>query len=250
MILEIDAGNTALKWRVLGVNSRVVDRGSFPFDDEQALSGIADRFPGINASRLSCVAKAQVREKLSEQILTRWGVAVAVAQTKRCFEGLTVVYDDPQRLGVDRWLAMLAAKKEVDGAVCVIDCGSAVTVDMVASDGRHAGGYIVPGLAMQKKTLLSNTGQIRIETEVADRADAWGCSTEQAVSFGVVRMVVSFIDAIVDQLRTEDVGLALFLTGGDAEALLPLVKYRDLFCYRPELVLDGLAIALPFNVQR
>lgn len=245
MILEVDVGNSALKWRVVCPQRGVLARGRSFLTDSHLLSEAALAFPCLQVARLSCVAGAAIREKLAQCILDLWGVQGRFAETKKSFVGLNVVYDDPLRLGVDRWLAMLAAFQEVAGAVCIFDCGSAVTVDFVAENGVHKGGYIVPGLRMQRNALLRNTGQIQIEKSVDEGSLNWGVSTEQAVGFGVVRMVAAFIDAVVDELLVAERPVVLFLTGGDAGKLLPLLRHASLFEVRSELVMDGLSVALP-----
>jgi len=245
MILDVDAGNTALKWRLSDAKKGVMSRGRSNYGDVRLFCDVATRFPVINRVRLTSVAKSEIEVLIAARVLKLWGVPIVVAKTKNSFAGLTVVYEDVSRLGVDRWLAMLAARSLSEGAVCVVDCGSAITVDMVDADGLHQGGYIAPGLAMQRKALLNSTGQIRIEHDVEKTQLGWGRNTEEAVSFGVLQMAVGFIDAIVGRLQAAGEPVALFLTGGDASVLRPMLKNCEQFCEYPELVMDGLAVALP-----
>jgi len=245
MILDVDAGNTALKWRLSNAEKGIVARGRSVYGDDQLFCNVAKQFPAINMVRLSSVAKPELDAFIASYVLQLWGIPVVVAKTKSSFAGLTVAYKNANRLGVDRWLAMLAARDIAEGAVCIVDCGSAITVDMVDAGGLHQGGYIVPGLAMQRKTLLNSTGQIRIEHEVEQASVSWGRNTEEAISFGVLQMAVSFIDAIVDRFAEGRESVALFLTGGDAAVLRPLLKSGERFYEHPELVMDGLVVALP-----
>lgn len=242
--LEIDVGNTRLKWRVLDENNLQVDAGhcghKLAFLDE-----LCQQFVVLESVRIACVAQVGIKQDICQHVLALWGIEAQSAETQKKHAGLQIAYDDPVRLGVDRWLAMLAAWHEAKRAVCVVDCGSAITIDRVDISGRHLGGYIVPGLAMQAKALLSSTGQIRIEDQVEPCHQAWGISTEEAVNFGVLRMVTSFINAIVDEIADSDVVPALYISGGDAPALLPLLHQSDRFSHRPDLVMDGLVIALP-----
>ena len=62
--------------------------------------------------------------------------------------GLRNGYRDPAQLGVDRWLAMCAAWQQFPGSLCVVDAGTAVTIDVVAADGAHSGGLILPGVCL------------------------------------------------------------------------------------------------------
>jgi type III pantothenate kinase len=244
VILEVDAGNSALKWRVIDADSGVLVSGRSLLSQGNVFTQLAVDFPCLQEAKFSCVAKGAVADQLAQSVFDLWGIRGQFAQTQKHCSGLTVAYDDPSRLGVDRWLAMLAAFHEVRGAVCVFDCGSAVTADFVTVEGLHQGGYIAPGLKMQRDALLSNTGQIRFENAFDSQQYGWGSSTEQAVGSGVVRMVVEFIDGVVDELLELDAPPILYLTGGDAELLLPLLKRSLLFEVRSELVMDGLVVAL------
>jgi len=248
MILDVDAGNTALKWRLSDAKQGVVGRGRSVYGDAKLFFDVAKQFPAISMVRFSSVAKPEVEASIAARVLKLWNIPIVAAKTKSSFAGLTIAYEDENRLGVDRWLAMLAARNVAEGAICVVDCGSAITVDMVNAEGLHQGGYIVPGLAMQRKALLNSTGQIRIDQDVGNTSVNWGRNTEEAVSFGVLQMAVSFIDAIVDRLQGGSKPVALFLTGGDASVLRQRLKNGEQFCECPELVMDGLAVAFPQTV--
>jgi len=128
MIIDIDAGNTALKWRLSdGRPARRVLLAE--------LAQVAEALQGqpVTGVRVSCVAGESVKQRLSDWAAQHWGVVARFAQPEKNFAGLKVAYAQPVRLGVDRWLAMLAARQRCAGAVCVIDCGSAITVDRVAA---------------------------------------------------------------------------------------------------------------------
>ncbi|MEC8021886.1 MAG: type III pantothenate kinase [Pseudomonadota bacterium] len=43
----------------------------------------------------------------------------------------------------------------------VVDAGSALTVDCVTAEGRHEGGWIVPGLALAQRALFQGTDGAR-----------------------------------------------------------------------------------------
>lgn len=241
-ILDIDIGNTRIKWRVQGSDGRFASGGNSLHADDFLL-GLNDHYPVLRAIRLACVAKKGVAERVKERVFDLWGVEPMMACTQKQLGRLIVAYSDPGRLGVDRWLAMLAAYHEENDSVCVIDCGSAVTIDHIDKDGLHLGGYIVPGISMQTESLLKGTGQIRIESEVSAEV-AWGRGTEEAVRFGVLRQVVSFVESVIGELNVGD-STAIYITGGDAGVVLACLGAADQCKCRPDLVLDGLAVALP-----
>jgi type III pantothenate kinase len=155
-------------------------------------------------------------------------------------------YLDYRQMGVDRWLAILASYVTYRSAACVVDAGTALTIDAVAADGSHRGGLIVPGPALMRRSLLQDTAGIR---PAADRlvdttsrpAAAWGRDTDSCIRLGALRATACLIEDRVKAWRDlEAPGAVLVLTGGDAAALgdalsLPVE-------HRPHLVLEGLAL--------
>lgn len=245
MILELDAGNTSIKWRV--VNKEGVVQVAVERVLQEDLDKVAERWAefGISKARVSCVAGQAVGDVLDGVLNKALGVLPRFAQTQKLFDGLEISYEDPARLGVDRWLAMLAARRLSDGGCCVIDCGSAITVDVVRVDGVHRGGYIVPGLRLMRRALLGDTKQIKLDSRYVESATRWGVSTDQAVNFGICRMVVSLIESVADELNADERQCDIYLTGGDADVIHSMLRSDLDTVIVPELVLDGLAIALP-----
>lgn len=244
MILEIDIGNTRLKWRLFNAKSERIAGGA---SERSAvfLHDLHKQFAVLSQVRIACVAKQDITKDICEAVVCLWSITPQLAITQKKHAGLEIAYQDPSRLGVDRWLAMLAAYGQAKRSVCVIDCGSAITVDLVSAHGKQLGGYIVPGVAMQKASLLESTGQIRLEQAVDVRHKSWGRNTEEAVDYGVLQQVTSFINAIVDELIGAEDLPVFFITGGDAEMLLSMIRCREQFNYCPDLVMDGLALAFP-----
>ena len=70
-------------------------------------------------------------------------------------------YVQTWRLGADRWVAMLGPGLHPGRALCVVDVGTALTLDLLDADGQHRGGLLVPGPTLMVESLLSNTAGIR-----------------------------------------------------------------------------------------
>ena len=157
--------------------------------------------------------------------------------------GVTSGYEAPARLGVDRWLALVAAWNAARQAVVVVDLGTAATLDFVTADGRHLGGYIVPGLGLMAAALARDTAGVRVAGDLAPHLGP-GRNTAQAVRRGSTAMLLDFIEASVGRFAdTGDGAPEVFLTGGDAEPLAGRLPFG--VRVEPDLVLDGLALALP-----
>jgi len=138
-ILLIDKGNTRLKWQLR--RSGIVE-ASGAEDKDVLLSAV---FGGLKSSDVSGVYVASVAEEDFENKLSAWAIEHAFpvpffinSVEEEC--GVVNGYDNPNQLGVDRWLAMIAAYNKFDENLCIVDVGTALTIDFVLKDGRHIGG--------------------------------------------------------------------------------------------------------------
>jgi type III pantothenate kinase len=163
--------------------------------------------------------------------------------------GVKNAYLQPETLGADRWAALVAARHHLRGDACVIGCGTALTIDILNSDGEHQGGMIAPGWKMMENSLVTNTnGIISTESEIPDLL---GKTTGQAVQAGVTAACAGAIAYFVQRCQ-QDMGVTLncVVTGGAAPLLLPRVqlltplfsKSVGKFQHDPEWVLKGLAV--------
>jgi type III pantothenate kinase len=246
MILELDCGNSRIKWRVLcSADSRVLFAGSV-VDGMQlleallGLSGLA-----LLKCRLSSVRSDDATAGLIALISSKFSVEFIVARSRANWAGVSNGYYQPGKLGADRWLAILAAYKLAGGACLVIDVGTAVTVDLVTVSGEHLGGYICPGLRLMGDQLVASASGISgLHVGVGSLQDLTpGRVTHEAVARGGVLMLRGFIESQL-QAAPELLGgsFTVFLTGGDAELVGRLsVEAR----FVPDLVFIGLAIACP-----
>jgi type III pantothenate kinase len=237
VIVELDVGNTRVKWRVLDREGVRMEGGFWP--REEGWAGLAELPDGAETVRLACVADDRGQADLVAAIERRWGVRPGLASVHAEQRGLSNGYDDPSQMGVDRWLALLAAWEATEDGLCVVDCGSAVTIDLVNAQGRHLGGYILPGLRLMARSLLESTGRIRFEdAEPADSLDPGRCTAE-AVRHGAVLAAVGAVAAARGCLPDSAV---CYLTGGDAPLMRPHLA-GEVRCV-PELVMDGLHLNL------
>ncbi|GAA0699386.1 pantothenate kinase [Marinobacterium maritimum] len=237
--LELDAGNTFIKWRLLD-EERVLERGRWLTAEFAAEQLLACRQPPSEVW-LASVAGEGLNQVLAEGVERCWQVPLRRALTVAEAAGVRNSYEDPSRMGVDRWLAMLAAWNRVGQSCCVVDCGSAITVDLLDAEGCHQGGYILPGIRLMQQSLLGNTAEVRVDRDVVHPSVAPGCDTSSAVAHGANLLLL----ALAQQLHAGIPGLAaparILVTGGDGAQLMELMPGAEL-C--PDLVMDGLRWAL------
>ena len=226
--LDIDMGNTRTKWRCAG------ETGALPSPKLPA--------PAIRPARVRVATVLRNEADLAEDVRERFGVSAEFAHVQRRLGGMVCGYQDPAQLGVDRWLATLAAWHDVRRALVVVCAGTACTVDLVAADGRHQGGYIAPGLRLLREVLRRRTAAIGARDGSPPNTLAPGVDTPSAVYAGTAAMLLGYVESAIADFRVRHEA-TVFVTGGDADGLVgrlpgPLRRV-------PTLVLDGLAIALP-----
>ncbi len=138
---------------------------------------------------------------------------------------------------MDRWAAILAAYQYYPQGVCVVDCGTAITLDVVHRDGRHLGGYILPGFDLVRHILLKKTAITVIDDE--QTMGEWGNSTASCIALGGRKAVISMIESSVERLQAAGVcNPALIMTGGAVKEIRPLMEID--YEIHDQLVLEGL----------
>lgn len=250
MILELDCGNSFIKWRVISQDARerlfagVVDSDAGLFAELAACPGLA-----IHHCRLVSVRSDEETGRLVDELRSVFAVAALCARPARQVGAVRNGYEDYARLGLDRWLAVLGAYHLGRQACLVLDLGTAVTADLVSSDGVHLGGFICPGLPLMRNQLNTHTRRIRYDRESAEEAlhalAEPGRSTAEAVERGCVSMLRGFVAGQLAQARERfPEGVEVFLTGGDADFVRDVVPGAQVV---PDLVFVGLAIACPLH---
>lgn len=227
--LDLDVGNTRTKWRVGGSRGWLISP-NIPL--------LTDRLDRVRVSNV-----AADMELFERDIFEAYGIKPEFAKTTAMTAGVKCGYLRPAELGIDRWLAVLAAWNKVKLNCIVIGAGTALTVDFVTRDGQHLGGYIVPGITAMSRSLNDGTSGINVRfgsIEALSPAE----ETTGAVNRGILVMTTSFISRCISWLQTQSPGeFTIFITGGNAEVI---ASHMDSpIVIDPELVLDGLNLALP-----
>lgn len=240
MRLLVDMGNSSIKWAILE-NEQLSSAQRIPYDSNSLTRAWLELPVPSQGIWISNVAGAEKAEVIKHWIKTHWGVQANFIKSTSYQSGVKNAYYNPEQLGVDRWLALLAARRLEKGAVCVIDCGTAITLDVLFANGNHQGGLIIPGLTTMQKALLSNTDLLVSLNEhvQAHKEQAFlAQDTHTGISLGSLYAVIGFIEYIKNQFEKQGNPLKLILTGGSVVALEPFLQkpYR----YIPDLVLQGL----------
>ncbi|MCJ7956120.1 MAG: pantothenate kinase [Pseudomonas sp.] len=249
MILELDCGNSFIKWRVLEAQSAGACAEGVVGSDLALIESLT-AIPGLllTRCRLVSVRASEETGKLVETLQEAFGVTVSCAASAREMAGVRNGYEEYERLGLDRWLAMLGGFKLAPGACLVLDFGTAATADFIAADGEHLGGFICPGMPLMRSQLRTHTRKIRYDDAAAEQAMerlSPGRTTVEAVERGCALMLRGFVLTQLELARRywgDD--FTVFLTGGDADLVSDAVPQAR---FVPDLVFVGLAMACPLS---
>jgi len=216
----IDVGNTNLKWAWMRDGEMSGIRSASHGRQEPAVFAEVCWGQAQSADRvvMANVAGRQLGKGITEWTSKSWGVDVELIQTTATAFGVTNAYAIPEHLGVDRWLTLLAVHNENPADVCIVDCGTAITIDVMSNDGDHLGGLILPGFDLMREALLKKTHIPRVGR--LESMDILGTDTAGAVSSASVHAAAALVDRVMESV-SHRLGARpdLVLTGSDATRL-------------------------------
>ncbi len=241
MNLLIDIGNSRVKW-AQQLNEGLQSCDACCYEKGKLLESFVPALANISKPDriiVSNVAGEKIARELSGYLDSKWSVLPVYLEVRDGAAGVTIAYDDITQLGMDRWLTMLAAWNYYRKAVCIVDCGTALTVDVVTAAGHHQGGYIVPGLKLMSDALHSRTQQINSIFD-GNASLKLGRNTSECISNGALAAVSALIDAVFDEvIREHGSDSHCIITGGYAEDIRRSLS-ADVD-YDAHLVLNGIA---------
>jgi type III pantothenate kinase len=241
--LLVDLGNSRLKWAWFSEERRCPAE-AMPHDRSQSLAPLLNDIwaaaPAPRRVLICSVASAEYNAQITHWCQNQWQLTPDWFRSSGELLGLRNAYLEPERLGNDRWLAMLAARQRLDGPLAVVDCGTALTIDLINAQGQHQGGWILPGLGLQHQALLGNTA-------IRQPASAWatlapGLDTASCIANGTLLGALGALQMVARQLQDQPQwqGLRWVLGGGEASIIAPFLPWPHELL--PDLLLDGLAL--------
>lgn len=237
MRLLADLGNTRLKCALVE-GGRMLARwvGTHTQVDDGLRDWLAREAGSMEDIWLSAVASGPVVDAVTA-VLRDLGPEPVRVCTRRHALGLTAGYTHVEELGVDRWLALIAAFRRGLAPCIVASVGSALTVDALCVGGIHLGGLIAPAPEAMREALFARApGLPQAPGEVADFATG----TADGIQSGCLLAGVALIERSLSMLeRRIGARPALVVSGGGAAALRPLLSEH---AFLPDMVLDGLAL--------
>ncbi|PWB55244.1 MAG: type III pantothenate kinase [Nitrosomonadales bacterium] len=229
-ILAVDAGNTRIKW-ARHAHGAWQEQGWTPAAQPQLEAQWASlKTPArIIVSNVAGSATGHAIASASQ----RWGIPPQFIRPQPSQCGVSNAYSEAERLGSDRWAALIAAHHLHPGRdLLVVQAGTAVTIDTLSAKGHFLGGMIVPGLRLMLDALARSTaGLARQDGEIRP----FPINTADAMMSGAANAIAGAVERGFRQLEARPLCL---ISGGDADILLPLL---DIPIQKTgQLVLEGL----------
>lgn len=241
--LLVDMGNTRLKWAHLPA-AEAQTGGVFVHRDADLAALLTQAWSGLpvpDRLLVACVASAGKKQAFLDWIQQHWNCRVDFLSSPPQGHGVTNSYAQAQQLGSDRWAALVAVRAKTTAPVCVVNCGSAVTIDVLDLHGQHQGGLILPGLHAMLEALGTRTGLPALDMSVAEQFAPLANSTRDAMLAGAVLSIVALIEKTLAGLQQNPTATpGCYLAGGDAQHVS--VNLGVAHKVETDLVLQGLAI--------
>ena len=220
MILLVDIGNSRIKtacWQ----NGSLTDLRAC--DTIQSLDSIWPDL-GLLKRVIACtVAAPTMAQRLADWCAEK-DATLEWITSLHPIEGLAHSYAQPTSLGDDRWLAMAGARRTYTGPLCVVDCGTATTVDIIDAHGVHQGGAILPGIATMRTALHQHTYDLPQAEAIVE---AFATNTKNAIAGGTVYALCGAIERLLHEASKRfDPDLHCIITGGEATLVVPLLQHQ------------------------
>ena len=242
----IDAGNSCLKITLIDcLDDTSIVYNTLDYTNLQ--DNLLDEFHDIVPSQvIVCNVSDPVNFNIISDVVYKiWHINPYLVQVEQDKYNLSTRYTNPRVLGSDRWVAMIAARDEFKKTLCVVDCGTAVTIDVVTDNGMHIGGLITPGLKTARQSLgltANNLPLVENNDENNNNESSFlAINTQDAILGGTLYQLSAYIDRIISEIKQEfGEATECIITGGDADKIQAL-SYHHLH-HRETLVLEGLRI--------
>ena len=182
------------------------------------------------------VAEQSVLDHLESWCKTNWQLDPQILASTSEFKGLRNGYHKPETLGTDRWAAMVGARVQYAGGLCVIDSGTATTVDLIDANGLHLGGAILPGVYTMRRALGKYTASL---FTTSGDIEPFSRDTAAGIAGGTGYASAGAIDRLIDEGIARLGELTVVFTGGEAALVAPLLRHQVIV--DELLVLSGVA---------
>ena len=256
LYLFFDVGNTRLKWaavestqnpstqqKKLWAYSGSISSKSLQSPELRAelADYIAKTLPKPAAIGFSCVAGQEAITNL-KSLFPQWSdVQWQELKGDSTYTGMRTQYQDPTKLGADRWAALIGARVLSKKNTLIVNAGTATTIDLLGSNGVHYGGWILPGLGLMQNSLANNTAQL----DLASRSEhhGFGACTNDAIIGGCDAAQVGAILYGMQHAKEINIPVEkIWIDGGNAKTLAKEIELNNLPAKEIIEVTEGLVL--------
>ena len=246
MLLLIDSGNTRTKWALLN-NAGEMQATEFCINTELIKSTLPQAAKKASKVYIASVAGESVAQQIT-QLVSPLFPHFVVAKPQACH--VINQYEQADKLGADRWAALIAAWHINQQATLVVNAGTAITIDSLVKSTEEnnavfLGGTIMPGLRLMQTALTQNTALLNVGE---GNYNGFPVNTRDAIQTGCLNAAIGAIAILLQQLQNRsDLPPKIIISGGDAlvilNALTTHLKIAEKQVMMAEnLVLQGLAL--------
>src|SRR3954451_18519097 len=251
MLLAIDAGNTNLvfalldggeikaRWRIATDPRRTADQYAVWLHQLLELEGYSKA--DVDAVIIGTVVPRALHN-LEVLASKYFHVEPLIAGQGAAAWPIALDVDEPQNVGADRALNVIAAHAKHPGDLILIDFGTATTFDVVDTSGAYKGGIIAPGINLSLDALVSAAAKLpRIAIEAPVETTVIGRTTESQMIIGIYWGYVAMIEGLVERLKRETEKPVTVVTTGGLATLFD--KHTEVFdTIEPDLTIQGLSL--------
>lgn len=237
MNLIVDIGNSRTKLAVVS-GRQILFSGT-----EQSIASLTERF-GIFEAAIMVSTKSDTKVIESELYKAAIRVMFFDHSTPVPIKNL---YRTPHTLGYDRLAAAIGAKALYPNTnVAIFDIGTAITIDVVSSEGEYLGGNISPGGTTRLKALHALTDKLPL-CSLTDSPVLIGTDTTEAIESGVANSVIFELEGYIERFSRKYEKIAIIFTGGEANLFAKQLK-NTIFVVS-DIIAVGLNEILEYNAD-
>ena len=224
MNLLVDIGNSRTKY--ITVESLNSEQYQVIPNEKLTHDWLDENWLGLEKIILATVSKTS-----TTHIIKQWtkknAIKLSIIESEAARFGITSFYQEPVTLGVDRWLALLGAADLFPMKnILIVDSGTATTIDLLAANGKHKGGWILPGIDMMRMSLFENTSKVKVEQTALPQVN-FGSNTQENVNNACWAATLGAIELALVQAEKQKTCIELIvLSGGNANNLSNLIHHH------------------------
>ena len=223
MLLVIDSGNTRTKWAL--ADGAVMQSTEICMNADLAQSSLQQAAKKAHKVIIANVAGNLIAQQLTQLIAPlKAHFVVAKHQTNTVIN----TYEQAEKLGADRWAALIGTWQISQQPTLVVNAGTAITMDCLVAGkdnkGVFLGGTIMPGLSLMQAALNGNAAQLNVEK---GEHQGFPINTQNAIQTGCINAAIGAILVLLQQLQKhqrENFSPLLVISGGDALTIAAALK--------------------------